>query len=126
VKPLTALSALAIWKPPSIQLPAGGLSRRAKRQIACASSICRLHPLPANPGLPQPCCQPDVGTSVIEANLRPNEFQDLADSLGELGNAAAGFDVKYYVRIELGNNPSKDILERVNQILQKIKSGMRF
>ncbi len=70
--------------------------------------------------------QPPAGTHVIEADLRPNELQDLADTLGELGNASAGVDLKYRVRIELGGNPSKDVLERVNKILQKIKSDLHF
>ncbi len=70
--------------------------------------------------------QVPAGAHVVEADLRPNELQDLADSLGDLGSAAAGGELKYHVRIELVGNPSTDVLERVNKILQKIKSGLRF
>ncbi len=99
-----------------------------------AAQTVKLHvptqPAPADykqtPVTPAYVAQPPAGRHIIEADLRPNELQDLADSLGELGNAAAGADLKYRVRIELGGNPSSYVLERVNKVLQKVKSGLGF
>ena len=78
------------------------------------------------PGTPMYIAQPATGIYIAEADLRPNELQDLADSLGDLGKAAEGLNLKYHIRIELSRDPSKDIVERVNKILQKIKSGLGF
>ncbi len=78
------------------------------------------------PVAPAYIAQPPAGVHVAEADLRPGQIQDLAEILGELGNAAIGADLKYRIRIELSGNPSKDILDRVGKILEKIKSGLKF
>jgi hypothetical protein len=79
------------------------------------------HPTPP---LPPPAAPP--GTVIASADLRPNELQDLADALGELGTTASGADLKYHLRIELSGKPSKDTLDGLNKILQRIKSGLKF
>ena len=49
-----------------------------------------------------------------------HELQDLADSLGELGKAAAGYDINYHVRIELGGNPPEEAVEKANKVLEGV------
>lgn len=73
---------------------------------------------------PGQVAQPSAGTHVAEVDMQPYEVQNLADALGDIGNATAGLDVKYRFRIELRGDPPQDVLDRVNKILQKIKSGL--
>ncbi len=85
--------------------------------------------VPAQTTPPPPTPHPPIthpGTLIANSDLRPNELQDLADSLGELGKAALGSELKYHLRIELSDNPSKDTVDSLNRILQKIKNGLKF
>jgi hypothetical protein len=58
--------------------------------------------------------------------MRPNEIQNLADSLGDLGNAAAGHDLKYHIRIEVSGNPPETVISKLNGLLEKLKKGLKF
>ena len=61
---------------------------------------------------------------LAEARLKTHELQDLADALGELGKATAGYDLQVAVRIELGGNPPEEVVVRANAILQEIAKGL--
>ncbi|MEW5869079.1 MAG: DUF499 domain-containing protein [Chloroflexota bacterium] len=69
---------------------------------------------------PLPPAQPlKPGVRVAEADLRPSEIQDLADAMGELTAAAAGNELKFHLRIELGGAAPapEDVVKKVNKVL---------
>lgn len=78
-------------------------------------------PVPSPGPGPQP---PTPGTRVAEAELRPNEIQDLADVVGELAGAAVGHQLKFGLRIELGGEPSDEIVQKMNRFLQGVSEGL--
>jgi len=63
---------------------------------------------------------------ICEAELRPNELQDLAEVIGDLKAAAVGLNLKLLMRIELGGDPppSKETIEKFNSILSKACKGL--
>lgn len=73
-----------------------------------------------------PVLPPRPGVRVAEADLRPNEIQDLADVIGDLTTAAVGHDLKFHLRIELGGDitPQKDVLETLNKILRDVSENL--
>jgi len=84
-------------------------------------------PVPVVP-LPLPVQPPKPSVRVAEADLRPNEIQDLADVIGELTAAAAGNDLKFHLRIELGGEipPQNEIPEKLNKILKDVSDNLKF
>lgn len=62
-----------------------------------------------------------AGVKNASAELRTNELQDLVDSIADLTKAAAGHELKYYIRLELGGEKAAppDVVEEVNKILTK-------
>jgi hypothetical protein len=81
------------------------------------------YPPPPPPPLPRP-----PGVLVAQADLRPNQLQDLTDQLGELARAAIDHDLKFHLRIELGGAtpPSAELVERLNKLLAEVAEGLRF
>lgn len=76
---------------------------------------------------PPPPPPPPPGVLVAEAELRPNEIQDLADVIGDIVNIVVGRGVKFNVRIEIkAEEMSKEDLERFNQILQGVTDRLRL
>jgi hypothetical protein len=65
---------------------------------------------------------------VAQAELRPNQLQDLAEQVGALTGAAIGHDLKFLVRIELGGAkpPPANLVERLNKLLAEVFEGLRF
>lgn len=43
-----------------------------------------------------------------------------------LGNATAGYDLQFSVRIELGGNPPEEVVERANEVLEEISDEPRL
>jgi hypothetical protein len=76
----------------------------------------------------QPPPKKSYGAKQVMAELRPNEIQDLADQLGELTKAAAGYDLKFSVQIQVGTDkaPPDNVVEQMNEILGGIRKGMRL
>ncbi|MBI3795502.1 MAG: ATP-binding protein [Deltaproteobacteria bacterium] len=68
------------------------------------------------------------GVLVAEADLRPNEIQDLADQVAAIAKAAVGLDLKFRLRVELGggSRPSDEVVASINQLLQEISSNLRL
>jgi hypothetical protein len=65
--------------------------------------------------------KPDV--LVAEAELRPNEIQDLAEHLAEIRKAAGAFDLKFRLRLELdgrGAIPGTETIAELNDIFAKV------
>lgn len=77
-------------------------------------------PMPVQPLKP--------GVRVAEADLRPSEIQDLADVIGELTAAAAGNELKFHLRIELGGEvtPQNETIEKLNKIFKDISDDLKF
>lgn len=83
-------------------------------------------PKEASPPTP-PLSPPPPGFLIAEAELHPNEIQDLADALGEIMNLVAGYGIKFNMRIELeAEGMSKEDLEKLDQILQSIADRLRL
>jgi hypothetical protein len=82
-------------------------------------------PVNAPPPPPPPPPKPE-GVYIADAYMRPNEIQNLADSLGDLGNAASGHDLKYHIKIEISGNPSEAMISKLNGLLEKLKKGLKF
>ena len=80
---------------------------------------------PLLPGRP-PKLQPRV--LVAEAELQPNEIQELADQISAITRAAAGLVLKFHLRIELGSSPisSEDIVAQINQLFQEISISLKL
>ena len=72
---------------------------------------------------------PPPGILVASAYLKPGEIQDLADQIGEVGNAAAGYDMKVQVRIEVGSEgkrPPEDVIARINAKLGEVSKSLKL
>jgi hypothetical protein len=68
------------------------------------------------------------GVKVAEAELRANELQDLADAVGDITKAAAGHELKFSVRIDLGGEkvPPDTVVNAIDQILIKISDRLKL
>jgi hypothetical protein len=64
---------------------------------------------------------PRPGVRVAQSDLRVNEIQDFADAVSEITKAAAGHDLRFSLRIELGGEkiPPQDVVDLVNEMLAK-------
>jgi hypothetical protein len=69
-----------------------------------------------------------AGVRVAQAELRPNQLQDLADQVGELTRAAVGFELRFCVRVELGGKmpPPAELVEKVNKLLAEVAEELRL
>lgn len=76
------------------------------------------------PPRPEPPKPPPPGTRVGQAALKPNEIQDLADVMGDLLKARAGYDLAFNLRIELATEDDK-IVEEVNRVLSGVKDDIK-
>jgi hypothetical protein len=66
---------------------------------------------------------------IAEAELRPNEIQDLAEQLAEIRKAAGGFDLKFRLRLELdgrGKSPDQETVNRPNHLLEQVAQLRSF
>src|SRR5262249_14505845 len=69
-----------------------------------------------------------TGVRVAAADLEIGEFQDLAEQLGEIKKAAAGFELKLHVRIELsGTKPvPQEVVDRINERLRQVSDAIKL
>jgi hypothetical protein len=78
----------------------------------------------APPPQPPP---PPPGVLVAQAELRPNEIQDLADEMGEIMGLVTGKDIKFVLRVELeAGDMSEEELERLNGVLGEVNEELRL
>lgn len=75
---------------------------------------------------PKPITAP--GIRVAEADLRPNEIQDLADVIGDLSAAAVGHPLIFHLKVELGegSQPLDQVIEKINNILKDVSKDLTF
>lgn len=82
---------------------------------------------PVEPPVPPP---PPVapGTLVAQAELRPDEIQNMAESMGDLLKAAAGLKLKFSLRIELSGDGEigNETAGKVNDVLAEVADGLRL
>lgn len=91
--------------------------------FAGAQTIRLRRPTEAPPPPPPP-----MGRLVADAELRPNEIQDLADQIAAVVKAAAGLELRFRVRVELGGErpPSPEVVAKINKLLRAIKEEFQL
>ncbi len=84
-------------------------------------------PLPT-PNLPEPPIKLRPGMFVAEAPIDIYEIQNLSEQISELTRAAAGLDLKFLLRVELGSNPppSEEAVVKINQLLHEVSEQLRL
>jgi hypothetical protein len=72
--------------------------------------------------------EPKPGVKVTSAELRPNEVQDLADSVADLTKAAAGHQLRFVVQVELGGEKMAPdtVVAEVNKVLEKVSAKLKL
>jgi hypothetical protein len=75
-----------------------------------------------NPPVPRP--RPEM--LIAEASLETYEIQNLSDQISDITKAAAGLDLKFLLRVELGSNPppSEEAVVKINELLQEVSEGL--
>ena len=68
------------------------------------------------------------GVLFSEAELTTSQLQDLADQIGEIAHAAAGYDRKLRLRLELGGKGKlpDEVVRKVNEKLGEISDGLKL
>jgi hypothetical protein len=63
-----------------------------------------------------------------DAELRADQIQDFAEKIGDIKRVTAGIDLKFKLHIEIPEDakPSKELLEKLNKILQDIDSKLEI
>jgi hypothetical protein len=63
-----------------------------------------------------------------DAELRADQIQDFAEKIGDIKRVTAGIDLKFKLHIEFPEDakPSKELLEKLNKILQDIDSKLEI
>lgn len=80
--------------------------------------------VPSEPPPPPP--PPPSGTHVAEADLELYELQDLADVVGELVEATAGYDLAFRIRIALDGSPPEDMVDAANTVLGEVSEDLKL
>jgi len=105
--------------------------------FAGAQSLALRVPVIApSPYTPSPVFAPDAaqasqqsGVKAAEAELRPDQIQDLADQLADLTKAAVGLKLKFRLRIELSDEtaqPSETVVAEINKILREVSNELEI
>ncbi len=91
-----------------------------------AANISLRVPKQASPGAASG--EKRYGVRSVSAELRTNEMQDFGDAVGKIAAAAAGYEVKYSLRIELGGEkPAPEpVVEAVNAILVHVSPKLKL
>jgi hypothetical protein len=64
---------------------------------------------------------------VAQAELRPNQLQDLADQVGERTRAAVGHGLRFLLRVEPGGATTPaELVGRLNKLLADVAEGLRL
>jgi hypothetical protein len=75
------------------------------------------------PQRPPPPPPPDT-TRAAEAELAIYELQDLADVVGALVEATSGYPLTLRLRVELGENPPDEVVEKANKVLGEVSEDL--
>jgi hypothetical protein len=88
----------------------------------------RVASTPTTPPGPVPGPGPaKPGVRVGEADLSPGQVQDLAEVMGDLLKAKAGYELTFHLRVEIaGKQPPPDsVVEAVNEVLKQVNMDVR-
>ncbi len=79
-------------------------------------------------GAPVQTAMPPAGTKAAEAELRINELQELTERLDDLRRAAAGHELRFTLRIEVGGAKpvAEDVARRLNALLAEIAPKLQI
>ena len=84
-------------------------------------------------GPPKPKPKPVVrpGVFAAEAELEPNQIQDLGDLIPELLKlkAKANLNLKFHMRFEAGNEaqpPDQAVIDEINKLLEGVQEGFQL
>lgn len=72
---------------------------------------------------------PKAGTRVAQVELDTNQLQDLADVIGDLKKAAAGHDLRFILRIEVGGTDAaapESVVDKLNELLKTVSDQMKL
>ncbi|HHW43633.1 MAG TPA: hypothetical protein GXX25_07460, partial [Desulfotomaculum sp.] len=77
---------------------------------------------------PPPPLPPQPGFKAAQAELRPHQIQDLAEIIGELVNAAAGYELVFRLRVELGGAGTlpDEVVQTVNRLLAGVAKDLQL
>jgi hypothetical protein len=77
---------------------------------------------------PPPPPPPPPGVLVAEDYLRPSQIQDLAEVVGDITRAAAGHDLRFKLRVELGGETAtpRQVVQEVNKSLSTISEHLHL
>jgi hypothetical protein len=78
--------------------------------------------VPSEPPPPPPY----RGVRTAKAELAVYELQDLAEKVGELLEATAGYDLTFRLRIELGEDPPDEMIDAVNEVLGDVLEDLKL
>lgn len=80
------------------------------------------------PPTPPPPLPPKPGFKVAQAELRPHQIQDLAEIIGELVNAAVGYELVFRLRVELGGAAAlpAEVVQKINELLGQIAADLEL
>ncbi|MDH7578534.1 MAG: DUF499 domain-containing protein [Bacillota bacterium] len=80
------------------------------------------------PSGPPPPLPPKPGFKVAQAELRPHQIQDLAEIVGELVNAAVGYELVFRLRVELGGAAAlpDEVVQTVNRLLAGVAKDLQL
>jgi hypothetical protein len=69
-----------------------------------------------------------AGVRVAQATLQAGEVQNLADEIGDVMQAAAGYGLRIQVNLELGSDaaPPDEVVERVNEVLKRVAAELEL
>lgn len=97
-----------------------GSARQVKLRVPAGEVV---PPPPPPPPLP-----PKQGFKVAQAELRPHQIQDLAEIIGELVNAAAGYELVFRLQVELGGAAAlpEEVVQKINELLGKIAADLKL
>jgi hypothetical protein len=76
---------------------------------------------------PPPPEKPRPNVLVAEAELRPNEIQELADRLKELRRVAGNAELRFRVHLELDagdTSPLQEVVDQLNELLAKVSKAL--
>lgn len=105
-----------------------GDSERWPCDIAGAAAVKLIVPArPVSaPSVAEPPRKPASSSRIAEAELRVEQFQELADSLTALKKAVAGHQIRLVVRVEIGGAKpvGEETISRANAVLQAVNDKL--
>jgi len=61
-----------------------------------------------------------AGKRIAEAEMHPNQLQDLSEIMGDLLSTAGEYNLKFHLRIEVDAKAPQEVVEKLNQLLDEV------